>query len=113
MTPEEGYRKFRGRCKELSEAAVDADSTLTLVRGHYFCPIWNVNEEHWWTVRQGGTIHDPTREQFPSCGMGIYTPFAGVIGCAQCGKEMTEDEASFYGNYAFCSNSCCCRFVGV
>lgn len=45
------YLKFRGKCKELSEEACRKDSTLTLVRGHYFCPFWNTEEPHWWTIR--------------------------------------------------------------
>lgn len=113
MTPEEGYKLFRGRCKELSEEACAADPSLTLVRGHYFCPMWNTEEPHWWTTRPDGTIHDPTREQFPSRGMGIYTPFNGMVECANCGKEIAEEEASVEGRYAFCCYRCHGRFVGV
>ena len=39
----EGYTKFRGKCKQMSEEAVAADPTLRLVRGHYFCPFWARN----------------------------------------------------------------------
>jgi hypothetical protein len=107
------YILYRGKCKEMSEAAVAADPTLTLVRGHYFCPIWNSDEPHWWTVRQDGTIYDPTARQFPSKGMGIYTPFDGMVSCAECGKTVHEDKADIEGNYAFCSYECHGRFVGV
>ncbi|MCA9340047.1 MAG: hypothetical protein KDA17_04005 [Candidatus Saccharibacteria bacterium] len=113
MTPEEGYRKYRGKCKEYSEKACAEDPTLTLVRGHYFCPIWGTEEQHWWTARQDGTIYDPTREQFPSKGLGIYTPYVGIVECANCGKEIPEEEASFESRYAFCSNLCHGQFVGV
>ena len=109
----DGYIRYRGRCKELSAAACEEDPSLTLVRGHYYCPIWNRDEPHWWTVRQDGTIHDPTREQFPSGGSGIYTPFTGIIPCAECGKEIAEEDADIEGNYAFCSYSCHGRFIGV
>ena len=34
-----GYKKFRGKCKEVCEEACEKDPSLTLVRGHYFCPI--------------------------------------------------------------------------
>ena len=108
-----GYLEFRGRCKELSEAACAADPTLTLVRGHYFCPMWNSDEPHWWCVRQDGTIFDPSKDQFPSRGLGIYTPFDGRIACAECGKEIDESEARFDSNYAFCSTRCNMRFVGL
>lgn len=107
------YIRYRGKCKELSEAACAADTTLTLVRGHYFCPIWNSDEPHWWCARQDGTIFDPSKDQFPSRGLGIYTPFNGRISCADCGKETNEEAASFCGNYAFCSSRCAMRFVGL
>ena len=108
-----GYQKFRGKCKEYAEAACATDPSLRLVRGHYFCPIWNVNEPHWWTQRPDGTIYDPTKDQFPSAGLGTYTEFTGVVACAECGKEVKEEEADFDGNYAFCSYFCHGRFVGV
>lgn len=108
-----GYKEFRGRCKELSEAAVAADPSLTLVRGHYFCPIWNSDQAHWWTTRADGTIYDPTASQFPSKGHGIYTPFDGVFYCEECGKEMQEDEIIVAGNYPVCSDLCYGRLVGV
>lgn len=113
MTPDEGYRRYRGRCKELSEAAVAADPTLRLVRGHYWCPVWNTTEPHWWCARPDGAIHDPTREQFPSKGLGVYEPFNGMVECAECGREVPEADASFGSRYAFCSDRCHGRFVGV
>ena len=109
----EGYREFRGKCRELCEAACAADQTLTVVRGHYWCPMWNTFEAHWWTVRQDGTIHDPTKDQFPSRGLGTYEPFSGNVECAECGKEVAEEDADIEGNYAFCSYRCHGRFVGV
>lgn len=33
MTDQDNYAKHRGRCREMREAAVAADPTLTLVRG--------------------------------------------------------------------------------
>lgn len=113
ITAEEGYKIYRGRCKEFSEAACAADPTLTLVRGHYYCPMWNSEEAHWWTVRQDGSIHDPTKDQFPSKGLGVYTPFSGTVLCDNCGKEVKEEDAVIGGNYAFCSDRCYGHFVGV
>ena len=114
MTDVEAYAKYRGKCKEFSEQAVSDDPTLTLVRGHYYCPVWG-EQPHWWTVREDGTIYDPTAEQFPSKGLGEYVPFNGKVNCAECGEEVEEKDAYIDGNghYAFCSGLCNGRFVGV
>jgi hypothetical protein len=107
------YLTYRGKCKEMSEAAVAADATLTLVCGHYHCPTWG-QQEHWWTVRADGTVYDPTAAQFPSRGLGVYVPWDGTHECAECGKSMTTEEVgSAEGRYAFCSSRCHGRFVGV
>ncbi len=107
------YRQYRGKCKELVDAACAADTTLTAVRGHYFCPLWNSNEQHWWCVQKDGTIYDPSKAQFPSNGNGIYTPFDGFVECSECGKVVLEEDAGFHGRYAFCSTACNMRFVGL
>ena len=112
-TVESNYIKFRGKCRQMSEALVQQDPSLRLVRGHYWCPIWNRKEPHWWCVKADGTIVDPTRLQFPSEGMGTYEEFNGVLHCAECGQAITEEEADIDGNYAFCSYTCHGRFVGV
>ncbi len=108
------YELYRGKCRELSEAALAANPSLTIIRGYYYCPIWNTEEQHWWTVRPDGSIYDPSAKQFPSRGLGIYTPFNGIVECAECGKEVKEEEeASIEGRYAFCSHRCHGRFVGI
>lgn len=106
------YAKYRGKCKEMSEAEVAADPSLKLVRGHYYCPFWG-EQPHWWTVRPDGTINDPTKLQFPSKGNGEYVEFDGNVSCSECGKEMKEEEAMSESNYCFCSGECYGRFVGV
>lgn len=106
------YERYRGRCKEMSEAAVAEDPTLTLVRGHYHCPLWG-EQAHWWTVRRDGTVHDPTKDQFPSRGCGEYVPFDGTVPCAECGKVMEEKDAIMMGNYPVCSDRCACLLVGL
>lgn len=106
------YEKYRGKCKEMSEALVAFDSTLTLVRGHYYCPMWG-EQAHWWTKKPDGTIVDPTKDQFPSKGIGEYVEFNGMVECAECGKEIPEEEADFESNYAFCSYICHSHFVGI
>lgn len=107
------YTEYRGKCLELSQSAVLDDPTLTLVRGYYYCPMWNTEEQHWWTKRTDGTIYDPSAKQFPSKGLGVYTEFDGVVNCSNCGKSVNENEASTEGRYAFCSHKCHGIFVGI
>lgn len=109
---ESDYQKYRGKCKEMSEARVKANPTLMLVRGYYYCPVWG-EQPHWWTKAADGTIHDPTKDQFPSKGSGVYVEFDGNVECSNCGKSMKEEEADIAGNYAFCSYECHGRFVGA
>jgi hypothetical protein len=110
--PENAYLKYRGKCKEMSEALVAADQKLTLVRGHYLCPIWG-EQAHWWVKDATGKVIDPTKDQFPSKGVGHYVEFDGKIACSNCGKEMKEEDADIEGRYAFCSYKCHGQFVGA
>jgi len=107
------YLKYRGKCKELSEAAIHANPTLTLVRGHYFEPMWDTEEQHWWTKREDGSIYDPSAKQFSSKGSGIYTEFNGSINCEECGSQIEEKYAQIMGNYAVCSTKCALKLVGL
>lgn len=100
---------LRGKCKEFSEAAVAADPTLRLVRGWYHDPIWG-QQEHWWTERPDGTIHDPTAGQFPVGGVAVfYEEYRGVFPCYGCGVEVSEE--SHYNGC--CTYECYGRMVGV
>jgi hypothetical protein len=111
---ESNYSRYRGKCKEMSEALVAENPVLRLVRGHYWEPMWNRDEPHWWCVNPDGEIIDPTRLQFPSGGIAeFYTEFDGTCECANCGKEFNEQDGRFDSNYAFCSSSCNMRFVGL
>jgi len=107
------YLEFRGKCKEMSEAACKADPSLTLVRGHYYCPMWNTTEAHWWCVKPDGAIFDPTANQFPSKGLGIYMPLPSHVPCEECGKDIPVDDVIGAGSYAVCSGKCYGRLVGV
>lgn len=109
---ESDYEKYRGKCKEMSEALVAIDPTLTLVRGHYYCFAWG-EQPHWWVKTKDGTVIDPTKNQFPSKGAGNYVEFDGIVRCSNCNKTMHEENASFESNYAFCSYECHGRFVGA
>ena len=113
MTQEENYKKYRGKCKEYCDQAIIDDPTLTLVRGFYHCPLWG-KQDHWWTKKPDGTIYDPTVKQFPTGGSGAeYEEFNGMCECAECGKQIPEDEARIEGRYAFCDSYCNMRFVGL
>jgi hypothetical protein len=105
------YKLYRGKCYEYAAAAAAADPSLTLVRGHYVCPLWG-RQPHWWCQR-GGEIIDPTAKQFPSKGIGEYIPFDGMVECEVCGKIIPESEAMFAGRYPVCSSRCYGDLVGV
>lgn len=107
------YLAFRGKCKELAEAACQADTKLRLVRGYYHCPFWG-KQAHWWGESQDGTVTDPSSPQFPSKGMGDYEEYDGNVECANCGTAMPEDDAwRIEGRYCYCSSRCYGQFVGV
>ncbi len=109
----ENYKKFRGKCKQLSELEIEKDSTLRLVRGHYICPIWG-KEAHWWCVRPDGTIVDPSVKQYPTKGVGAeYIEFDGMCECSNCEKKVKEEEAYIDGRYAFCSIKCHKSYIGL
>lgn len=105
--------KYRGKCLEMCKEAVRLNPELKLIRGYYYCPIWNKKEAHWWTVKENGEIHDPTKNQFPSKGHGIYEEFNGIVECAECKKKIPEADAEIEGNYAYCSYKCHGKFIGV
>jgi hypothetical protein len=105
------YMKYRGKCKQMAEAAIAADPTLTLVRGFYHCPMWG-EQQHWWAVKPDGTIVDPTARQFPSKGAGTYVVFSGICTCKYCGKEVLEEEATFAGHHVYCCGECYGHDVG-
>jgi hypothetical protein len=109
---ETDYLKYRGKCKEMCEELISADSSLTLVRGHYYDPWWG-EQPHWWVKKPDGTIIDPTAKQFPSKGKGEYVEFDGWVECSNCGKRMREEDAEFESNYVFCGYTCHGQFVGV
>lgn len=107
------YEKYRGKCKELTEALVKEIPTLTIVRGHYFDHVWGRDEPHWWCVNDEGVIYDPSRLQFPTEGDGIYTPYSGYSDCEHCGKQVAEKDIIQQGRYPCCSDSCALRLVGL
>lgn len=114
----DNYSKYRGKCKEMSEALVAEDPNLTLVRGFYHCPLLG-KEQHWWCKKPNGTIVDPTKLQFPSGGIKeFYEEFDGRITCEECGKEgmemgISEGPWQTTGRYVLCSYECYGKLVGI
>ena len=103
----------RGKCKEMAEALVSRDTSLTLVRGHYICPLEG-KVQHWWAKTRNGEIVDPTKEQFHSSGtVGEYVEFCGIVECECCKMEVKESKAVFYERYGFCSQKCILAFLGL
>jgi len=106
------YEKYRGKCYEYSAALVMDYPDLKLVRGHYYDAQWG-EQAHWWTETKSGVIVDPTVNQFPSKGHGVYIPFDGICTCEVCGKEKPEEEMYFMSRYPVCSDYCARTLVGV
>lgn len=114
MTADEGYRLLAGHCQSICEAIAKVSPQFRVARGHYFCPIWNRDRGHWWLVSEDGIIYDPTREQFPSRGSGVYTELdTDNIPCSNCGQSRPLAKISIESNYAFCSSECHAAFVGI
>ena len=104
---------LRGKCKKMAEALANKDSSLTLARGHYICPLEG-KMQHWWAKTKDGEIIDPTSRQFYSGGtMGEYVEFDGIVECGCCKMEAEESNAVFYGRYGFCSQKCMSAFLGL
>jgi hypothetical protein len=106
------YTNYRGKCKEFVDEAIKRDPSLIAVRGYYY-DAFEGKRAHWWCKRLDGSIFDPTAKQFTTKGKGLYEEFDGTVECSECGKKMTEEEADFEGNYAFCSTACHMKFVGL
>lgn len=90
-------------CREITLAMQEVFPELTRVRGHYYCP-YTGERPHWWLVAPDGTIVDPTADQFPSKGSGVYVPWdesqpEPTGRCPNCGEYC-------YDGRELCSESC-------
>lgn len=101
---------LRGKCREMATQLVEQSPGLTLVRGHYYCPVWG-KQPHWWCQTLGGEIVDPSASQFPSLGSGAYEPFDGTFECENCGADVIEDEAYTVERHVYCDYTCYGRDV--
>ena len=59
-----------------------------------------------------GVIVDPTKNQFPSKGVGDYIEFDGTVECEYCGKRVDEEDAYFVDHHCYCSGPCYGHDVG-
>lgn len=92
-----------GKCGTYSRLMKQQFPELTLIRGHYLCPLWG-QREHWWLVASDGSIVDPTYQQFPSKGEGDYIPLDESAPepngkCMNCGEY-------YFGSDPYCSRAC-------
>ncbi len=61
-----------GCSEEWSRKMAAAFPELRQVHGRYYCLTWG-ERSHFWCVDPENNIVDPTRQQFPSQGLGIYS----------------------------------------
>jgi len=92
-----------GKCEETTLWMNKEFPELTRVRGHYYCPIWG-ERTHWWLVDPDGEIVDPTVDQFPSKGFGVYEEWTEgdeepTGKCPNCGEYC-------YNGSSTCSDKC-------
>ena len=100
------YLKYRGKCKTLSEEYIKENPEYELVRGWYMCPFWGKQQHFWTQHKQTHEIVDPSKDQFPSKGMGEYIKFNGYFECEACGKKIHEDDAYYVDQHIYCSYIC-------
>lgn len=108
------YKKYRGMCKTLSEEECKKNTNFKLMKGWYYCPIWNSEEQHYWCEDEKGNIIDPSKLQFPSKGQGKYKKYKGVFPCSSCKTDIKEsdiDKNLVQGKYIFCSGECYGKFI--
>ncbi len=101
-------QELTGKCREICEEMLKVRPELTLVRGHYHCPIWG-KRQHWWLKARDGSIVDPTARQFPSSGLGEYKEWDDSLPeptgiCHNCGDYVFNGDS-------FCSDGCAAKTI--
>ena len=101
------YADCYGTCAETTLEMAAAFPELTRVRGHYYCVVWG-ERSHWWLTTPDGEIIDPTADQFPSKGNGVYVPWNDedeepTGKCPQCGELV-------YSGKMFCNDNCALEY---
>ena len=85
-----------GQCHTESKCMAKQFPELKLTRGHYYDDIWG-RREHWWLTADDGSIVDPTANQFPTRGQGVYYPWIEGAKeptgkCVNCGEYVYDDQ---------------------
>jgi len=98
----------QGACREVTEYMQKEFPHLRRVRGHYYCSTWG-EREHWWLEDGQGNVIDPTRNQFPSRGLGQYVEWRDdspepTGQCINCGSYCYDGET-------VCCNNCHDEFM--
>lgn len=106
---------LRGKCDKFAKAMLEAFPELTLQVGFYYCSAWG-QQQHFWCLAPeefafaGSLVVDPTRDQFPSKGTGLYVHLEEEerpIGkCANCGELIYPPSRS-----KSCHNHCEVEFM--
>ena len=66
----------QGSCGHFTSVFAERFPELTRVPGYYYAPGGEASHgEHWWLTDPQGHIVDPTADQFPSQGKGVYVPY--------------------------------------
>jgi hypothetical protein len=103
----ENVKEHYGKCAETTLEMQSIFPELKRIRGHYYCPFWG-ERTHWWLLDEEEVV-DPTKDQFPSKGLGVYVPW--IEGspeptgkCPNCGELV-------YNGLLLCSQSCHREYV--
>ena len=65
-----------GSCDYFTRVMAERFPELKRVAGFYYAPGGVASHgEHWWLTDKDGNIVDPTADQFPSQGTGVYVPY--------------------------------------
>lgn len=105
------YLKYRGKCKELSEKYIQDHPEYEIIKGWYWCPFWGKQQHFWTRHKKTKEIVDPSKNQFPSKGMGEYIEYDGMLECEYCGTSIHEEDVYFVDHHVYCSYTCYGRDV--
>jgi hypothetical protein len=101
------YGSSHQRCAEFTRQMAERFPELRRVAGFYLTPTGASHGEHWWLETADATVVDPTADQWPSMGTGIYErydPARHLVSkgrCPSCGTGLYSRAGSYP-----CSRDC-------